>query len=59
VILEYLESIDSAVFMNINHDLTNPLFDAVFPSLRVFTYIVWLIVILYSGVRTKRSWLFS
>jgi undecaprenyl-diphosphatase len=55
MILEYLESVDSAVFLNINHDLANPLFDAVFPSLRELTYVVWLIVIVYFWSRNEKK----
>lgn len=55
MILEYLESVDSAVFLNINHDLTNPLFDAVFPSLRELTYVIWLIVIVYFWSKNEKK----
>ncbi len=46
-ILAYLESIDHSIFLDINHDIANPLFDAVFPSLRVLTYVFWLLLIVY------------
>ncbi|MBU3965970.1 MAG: phosphatase PAP2 family protein [Euryarchaeota archaeon] len=55
MILEYLESVDSAVFLNINHNLTNPLFDAVFPSLRELTYVIWLIVIVYFWSKNEKK----
>ncbi len=47
MIIEYLESVDSAVFLDINHNLSNPLFDTVFPSLRVLTYVFWFLLIVY------------
>lgn len=46
-ILTYLESFDHSVFLDINHDITNPVFDVVFPSLRVLTYVFWLLLIVY------------
>jgi undecaprenyl-diphosphatase len=55
MILEYLESVDSTVFLDINHDLTNPLFDAVFPSLRELTYVIWLLVIVYFWTKNEKN----
>ncbi len=46
-VLAYLESVDHSIFLDINHNITNPLFDAVFPSLRVLTYVFWLLLIVY------------
>ncbi len=47
MILEYLQSVDSAVFLDINQKITNPLFDAIFPSLRVLTYVFWFLLIIF------------
>ncbi|VVB87631.1 Undecaprenyl-diphosphatase [uncultured archaeon] len=55
MILEYLESVDSAAFLYINHDLTNPLFDAVFPALRWFTYVFWFLLIVYFWMKNERK----
>ena len=55
MLLDYLESVDSAVFLNINHNLTNPLFDAVFPSLRWLTYFIWLLVIVYFWTKNEKK----
>ncbi|MDD1745688.1 MAG: phosphatase PAP2 family protein [Candidatus Methanoperedens sp.] len=53
--LEYLESVDSAVFLDINHNLTNPLFDAVFPSLRELTYVFWFLLIVYFWMKNEKK----
>ncbi len=55
MILEYLESVDSAVFLSINHNLTNPLFDAVFPSLRELTYVFWALLIVYFWMKNEKK----
>lgn len=55
MILEYLESVDSAVFLYINHNLTNPLFDAVFPSLRELTYVFWALLIVYFWMKNEKK----
>ncbi|GFO96946.1 membrane-associated phospholipid phosphatase [groundwater metagenome] len=55
MILEYLVSIDHAVFLGINHNLTNPLFDAVFPRLRELTYVFWLLLIVYFWSRNEKK----
>lgn len=55
MILEYLESVDSTVFLYINHNLTNPLFDAVFPALRELTYVFWLLIIVYFWMKNEKK----
>lgn len=55
MIIEYLESVDSAVFLDINHNLTNPLFDAVFPSLRELTYVFWFLLIVYFWMKNEKK----
>ncbi len=55
MILEYLGAIDCAVFLEINHHLVNPLFDAVFPSLRELTYVFWLLMIVYFWRKKERK----
>ncbi len=55
MILEYLESVDIAVFLDINHNLTNPLFDAVFPPLRELTYVFWALLILYFWMKNEKK----
>lgn len=55
MIFEYLVSVDGAVFLYINHNLTNPLFDAVFPALRWFTYVFWLLLIVYFWMKNERK----
>ncbi|TRZ88620.1 MAG: phosphatase PAP2 family protein [Methanosarcinales archaeon] len=55
MILEYLESVDSAVFIDINHNLTNPLFDAIFPALRELTYVFWFLLIVYFWMKNEKK----
>jgi undecaprenyl-diphosphatase len=55
MILEYLESVDSTVFLYINHNLTNPLFDEVFPSLRELTYVFWFLLIVYFWMKNEKK----
>ncbi len=55
MILDYLQSVDSAGFLYINHNLANPLFDAVFPSLRELTYVIWLLVIVYFWMKNEKK----
>jgi undecaprenyl-diphosphatase len=55
MIIDYLESVDSTVFLYINHNLTNPLFDVVFPSLRVLTYVIWFLVIVYFWTKNEKK----
>jgi undecaprenyl-diphosphatase len=49
-----LESIDQSFFVFINHDITNGLFDAVFPALRELTYVFWLMVIIFFWFKKER-----
>lgn len=53
--LTYIESVDHSVFLDINHDIINPFFDAVFPSLRELTYVFWLLLIVYFLIRKERK----
>ena len=53
--LTYIESVDQSFFLDINHDITNPFFDAVFPSLRVLTYVFWLLLIVYFWFKKERN----
>lgn len=55
MILEYLEYVDSTIFLDINHNLTNPLFDAVFPSLRELTYVFWFLLIVYFWMNNEKK----
>src|SRR4030042_4483865 len=55
MILEYLESVDGAVFLDINHNLTNPIFDAVFPFLRELTYVFWFLLIVYFWMKNEKK----
>ncbi len=55
MILEYLESVDSNAFFYINHNLTNPLFDRFFPSLRELTYVIWFLVIVYFWSKNEKK----
>jgi undecaprenyl-diphosphatase len=54
-LLTYIESIDHTIFLDINHNITNPLFDTVFSSLRVLTYVFWLSLIVYFWVRKEKK----
>lgn len=54
-LLTYIESIDHSIFLDINHDISNPLFDAVFPSLRVLTYVFWFFLIIYFWTRKEKK----
>jgi undecaprenyl-diphosphatase len=53
--LTYIESIDQSFFLDINHDITNPFFDAVFPRLRELTYVFWLLLIVYFWFKKERK----
>ena len=55
MIIEYLKYVDSAIFLEINHNLTNPLFDAVFPFLRELTYIFWALLIVYFWMKNEKK----
>jgi undecaprenyl-diphosphatase len=55
MILEYLESVDSSIFLDINHNLANPLFDAVFPSFRELTYVFWVLLIVYFWMKNEKK----
>ncbi|MCE8423189.1 MAG: phosphatase PAP2 family protein [Candidatus Methanoperedens sp.] len=54
-ILEYFESLDKTIFLDINHNMANPLFDFVFPPLRYLTYIFWLSLIIYFLTRNEKK----
>lgn len=53
--LTYIEAVDRSTFLDINQDITNPFFDAVFPSLRELTYVFWLLLIVYFWVKKERK----
>lgn len=55
MIFDYLAAVDSAVFLRINQDLANPVFDAVFPSLRWLTYVFWLLIIVYFWIKNEKK----
>lgn len=54
-ILENLVSYDRSIFLYINHDITNPVFDFVFPLLRDFTYIFWFALIVYFWTQKEKK----
>ncbi len=51
----YINSLDYSLFRDINHGIINPFFDAVFPSLRVLTYVFWFLLIIYFWVRNEKK----
>lgn len=53
--LTYIVSIDQSVFLDINHSITNSVFDVVFPGLRELTYVFWLLLIVYFWMRDERE----
>ncbi len=53
--LSYIESLDHSIFIDINHDIANPFFDAVFPGLREVTYAFWFLMIVYFLLRKERK----
>jgi undecaprenyl-diphosphatase len=53
-ILAYIESVDRSTFLYINHDITNPVFDIVFPDLRLLTYVFWSLLIAYFWFKKER-----
>lgn len=53
--LTYIVSIDQSVFLDINHSITNSVFDIVFPGLRELTYVFWLLLIVYFWMRDERE----
>ncbi|MDP3106069.1 MAG: phosphatase PAP2 family protein [Candidatus Methanoperedens sp.] len=55
MIFDYLSAVDSAVFLRINHDLVNPVFDVIFPALRELTYVFWFLMILYFWRKNEKK----
>lgn len=53
--LTYIAAVDQSVFLDINRNIANSVFDAVFPGLREFTYIFWLLLIVYFWTRNERE----
>lgn len=53
--LTYFESMDRSVFLYINHDITNTVFDTVFPSLKLLTYVFWSLIIAYFWFKKERK----
>ncbi|MCX9013089.1 MAG: phosphatase PAP2 family protein [Candidatus Methanoperedens sp.] len=53
--LTYIVSIDQSVFLDINHSIANSVFDTVFPALREFTYVFWLLLIVYLWMKDERE----
>ncbi len=53
--LSYLENVDHSIFLDINHGIANPVFDAVFPSLRELTYVFWFFLIVYFWARKEKK----
>ncbi len=53
--LTYIESLDRLIFINLNHNIANPVFDAIFPSLRELTYVFWLFLIIYFWMKKERK----
>lgn len=54
-LLTYIVSIDQLVFLDINRSIANSIFDAVFPGLRLFTYVFWLLLIVYFWMKDERE----
>lgn len=52
--ITYIESMDYSIFLDVNHDIINPLFDNFFPLLRNLTYFFWLFLIVYFWVRKEK-----
>ena len=53
--LTYISSVDRSTFLYINHDITNPVFDIVFPDLRLLTYVFWSLIIAYFWFKKERK----
>jgi undecaprenyl-diphosphatase len=53
--LTYIESLDHTIFFDINHGITNPIFDVFFPSLRYLTYVFWFTLIVYFLLKKERK----
>lgn len=51
----YLESLDFSMFLNVNHDFTNPVFDNFFPLLRDLTYFFWIFLIIYFWIKEEKK----
>jgi undecaprenyl-diphosphatase len=50
----YIESIDRSTFLYINHNITNTVFDVIFPDLRLLTYVFWSLLIAYFWFKNER-----
>lgn len=53
--LTYINSVDRSTFLYINHDITNPVFDIIFPDLRLLTYVFWSLLIAYFWFKKERK----
>ena len=54
-VISYIESADYSIFVNINQDIINPVFDNFFPLLRDLTYFFWLFLIVYFWVIKEKK----
>ncbi|MCX9085210.1 MAG: phosphatase PAP2 family protein [Candidatus Methanoperedens sp.] len=54
-IASFIESIDRSVFLEINLDFQNSLFDTLFPFLRDFTFVFWIGFIIYLLVKKEKK----
>lgn len=54
-LLTYIVSIDQSVFLDINRSIANSFFDTVFPVFREFTYVFWLLLIVYFWTRDEKE----
>ncbi len=52
--VSYFESLDYSIFLDLNHDIVNPFFDAFFPLLRDLTYFFWIFLIVYFWARKEK-----
>jgi undecaprenyl-diphosphatase len=53
--LTYVESVDNSTFLYINHNIANPVFDTIFPDLRLLTYVFWSLLIAYFWFKKERK----
>jgi undecaprenyl-diphosphatase len=54
-LISFIESIDKAIFLDINLDFQNRFFDTLFPFLRDFTFVFWIGFIIYLVIKKEKK----
>jgi len=54
-LISFIESVDRSIFLEINLDFQNRIFDTIFPFLRDFTFIFWFGFIIYLIIKKEKK----